>query len=200
MALIKCPDCGSEVSDAAPACPKCGRPIAAPPPAPRSAPAAAPPKKNKNLSGVTVLVVFGLLGWFIYGMANSDGQTQSTTSDHGANDSNAVAPSKPTMEVTPDELQTAYDTNEVAADNIYKGKVIRIIGKIASIDKDFTDDVVIQLATSNQFMHVSASMIDAERDRAANLRKGQSISLDCESVMRVIGTPAASKCRFSTAQ
>lgn len=28
MALIKCPDCGTDVSDAAPACPKCGRPIA----------------------------------------------------------------------------------------------------------------------------------------------------------------------------
>ena len=28
MALIKCPDCGREVSDLAPACPNCGRPIA----------------------------------------------------------------------------------------------------------------------------------------------------------------------------
>ena len=28
MALIKCPDCGKEVSDVAPACPNCGRPIA----------------------------------------------------------------------------------------------------------------------------------------------------------------------------
>lgn len=32
MALINCPDCGTEVSDAAPACPKCGRPIASPVP------------------------------------------------------------------------------------------------------------------------------------------------------------------------
>lgn len=32
MALINCPDCGTEVSDAAPACPKCGRPIAPPTP------------------------------------------------------------------------------------------------------------------------------------------------------------------------
>ncbi len=28
MPLITCPDCSSQVSDAAPACPKCGRPIA----------------------------------------------------------------------------------------------------------------------------------------------------------------------------
>ncbi len=30
MALVTCPDCGSEVSDAAPACPKCGRPASKP--------------------------------------------------------------------------------------------------------------------------------------------------------------------------
>lgn len=29
MALIKCPECGTEVSDRAPACPNCGAPIAA---------------------------------------------------------------------------------------------------------------------------------------------------------------------------
>ncbi len=27
MALIQCPDCGNQVSDVAPACPKCGRPF-----------------------------------------------------------------------------------------------------------------------------------------------------------------------------
>lgn len=31
MALITCPDCGNSVSDAAPACIHCGRPIASPP-------------------------------------------------------------------------------------------------------------------------------------------------------------------------
>jgi len=36
MALITCPDCQAQVSDAAPACPKCGRPMAA------AAPVAAP--------------------------------------------------------------------------------------------------------------------------------------------------------------
>lgn len=48
MALIKCIDCGADVSDAAPACLKCGRPIAAqpaaapPPPFPAVARGAAP--------------------------------------------------------------------------------------------------------------------------------------------------------------
>lgn len=33
MALITCPDCGAGVSDSAPACPRCGRPMGAPTPA-----------------------------------------------------------------------------------------------------------------------------------------------------------------------
>ena len=28
MALVKCPDCGRDVSDKAPTCPNCGRPMA----------------------------------------------------------------------------------------------------------------------------------------------------------------------------
>lgn len=45
MALITCPDCGGSVSDAAPACIHCGRPLAAAQPAPSYAPPpyAAPP-------------------------------------------------------------------------------------------------------------------------------------------------------------
>ncbi len=35
MALIKCPDCGVEVSDAAPSCIKCGRPLSRTAPRPK---------------------------------------------------------------------------------------------------------------------------------------------------------------------
>jgi hypothetical protein len=47
MALVTCPDCGREVSDAAPACPQCGRPTAVA----MAAPAAAP---SKTWSPITV--------------------------------------------------------------------------------------------------------------------------------------------------
>lgn len=46
MPLTRCLDCGKDVSSLAPACPGCGRPMAAPPPAPESAlaaPAGGPP-------------------------------------------------------------------------------------------------------------------------------------------------------------
>src|SRR5690242_5025937 len=61
MALIQCPDCGSSVSDAAPACPKCARPIAAAAPMPRTA---VPPQKKTGVSaGFTLLVLLALGSW-----------------------------------------------------------------------------------------------------------------------------------------
>lgn len=75
MALIKCSDCGKEVSSRARACPQCGRPLGAAP-ASAAAPEAAPPTETpatcvkghhglgtRNLViliGVVVLVVAGL--------------------------------------------------------------------------------------------------------------------------------------------
>ncbi|WP_243049348.1 zinc-ribbon domain-containing protein [Dyella sp. RRB7] len=51
MALIKCPDCGTDVSDAAPACPKCGRPIAV---TPSSFKVAADREEKKRSSSVSI--------------------------------------------------------------------------------------------------------------------------------------------------
>jgi type IV pilus assembly protein PilA len=50
MALLRCPDCGSDVSDQAPACLKCGRPTRGP------GYSAAPPKQGSG-SGIIILVV-----------------------------------------------------------------------------------------------------------------------------------------------
>jgi hypothetical protein len=62
MALIKCPDCATDVSDAAPACPRCGRPNSL---ATARATKKAPPK-SQNLSGGFVLLVFICMGVWIY--------------------------------------------------------------------------------------------------------------------------------------
>jgi len=74
MALIKCPDCGADVSDAAPVCPKCGRPIArqadepdAPSAAPRSKAAARSSTRVTVTVSSFVLVCAGIFAaiWFV---------------------------------------------------------------------------------------------------------------------------------------
>ncbi|HSU13861.1 hypothetical protein [Longimicrobium sp.] len=60
MPLIACPDCGREVSSAAPACPHCGRPIHALTATPPSAPVG-PAAQPKPIAGIVIACVLGVL-------------------------------------------------------------------------------------------------------------------------------------------
>jgi len=71
MALMECPECKHQVSDKAPACPKCGAPIAkAPPPPPSAAadPAAAGATNRKGTSPAAwvalALLIVGAIWYF----------------------------------------------------------------------------------------------------------------------------------------
>jgi hypothetical protein len=66
MALIKCPDCGAEVSDAAPACPRCGRP-ADPIVAPNGS-RQRTPQRERNRTG-TVSITLSSFALLIIGFA-----------------------------------------------------------------------------------------------------------------------------------
>jgi hypothetical protein len=50
------------------------------------------------------------------------------------------------------QLFKAYEENEVATDENMKGKLISVNGVVQSIDKDFTDSIIIGLQTDNQFI------------------------------------------------
>lgn len=58
MALIKCPECGKDVSDAAVSCPHCGHPLSPPP---TNTAAAAPTSRTKGLKAIGSLVLLGLI-------------------------------------------------------------------------------------------------------------------------------------------
>jgi hypothetical protein len=109
----------------------------------------------------------------------------------------APAPaSKPVFKITASKLFTDYDRNEVAADEAMKGKVIRVSGRIQSIDKDFMDDVIVNLATPNEFMPARMEMVKAEKSAAAGLNKGQAVEIECERMTRLVGSPSGRKCSF----
>lgn len=75
MPLIECPDCHAQISDAAPACPRCGRPAVAPPPMAFAPPPAQPERmaervifEDPTVRVTTVRAVF--LGAQTYAMSN----------------------------------------------------------------------------------------------------------------------------------
>jgi hypothetical protein len=102
--------------------------------------------------------------------------------------------SAPQVEVTANALWNAYHANEVSADDLYKGKQLLVSGTVAKISKDFADNIVIQLATPNQFQHVSATLNDDEKANASKLAKGEAVKVSCVGRGLIVGTPMLKDC------
>lgn len=74
MALIKCPECGKEISDSAVSCPNCGTPIAA-----RKAAAAARKDQRSGKKAALILLGLILLLGFVGSLTKSRPSSPSTT-------------------------------------------------------------------------------------------------------------------------
>lgn len=97
------------------------------------------------------------------------------------------------FELTASELLVAYDENEVAADQKYKGKKILITGKVESIGKDIMDDSYVVLEGDGYFLNVHCTMKD--ENTAASMKKGRIYTLlgECEGGS-VLGGVVMRKC------
>lgn len=110
----------------------------------------------------------------------------------------APEPVVPELEkVTARQIFEAYQNNEVAADRMYKGQMLEVTGTISGIDSDFSDDAVVKLATSNQFMDVMAKGDDDFNNAAAQLSKGQKVKLQCVGGGEIAGSALLKKCKIS---
>lgn len=202
MALVKCPDCGTDVSDAAPACVRCGRPIAAPPLiGTKTAPGpAAKAKRSNAVPGWLVILTFIGLGWYIYDQAGSGDSGSSTASAETSAQPDAGSNPNPAPEIlkaTPEQLYAAYNQNEVAADDQFKGKIIQVTAPVKSIDKNFTDAVVLKFDTGSEFNEMGAELDASQNAAAAALQRGQVVTVQCAKIMRVMDSPMASDCSLA---
>lgn len=107
------------------------------------------------------------------------------------------SPQKEVYHVSATKLFKDYEANEVATDEAMKGKLIAVTGTVQSIDKDFTDAIIIRLKTPNQFMAASMEMQDSEKNTALTLKKGSQVEVVCQRMSRVIGTPSGRRCVFN---
>lgn len=133
--------------------------------------------------GFVVLVVIGIIA----------GPDDSGTTE-------AAAPEKPAevFKITSTELFNAYEANEVATDERMKGKLVEVSGTVESIDKDAFDNIVIRMRTPNEFMSTNLEVTDSEKAKAIALSKGAKVSIRCNSMARIMGSPAGSDCVFAS--
>lgn len=104
------------------------------------------------------------------------------------------APKVEAIKVTAGEISKAYEENEAAADSQYKDKLLQVSGKVSGITKDITDNTVVALAGSNQFIPVQGTLISEEAAKALTLKKGDKVTLQCKGAGEVASFPMLQDC------
>jgi hypothetical protein len=140
--------------------------------------------------------MFSILGTGVFCLLAA-GSMEDSPSNSTAPES-APSVSTPPISVNAETLYLAYHRNEVSADAAYKGRTLEVSGIVESIDKDFMDEVVIRLATSNEFESVDAHLNKSEESAAAQLEKGQVVKLTCTGGGMIVGSPTLSDCAFGS--
>ncbi len=92
------------------------------------------------------------------------------------------------------ELVADYQKNEVAADEKYKGKRVRIAAIVESIDKDAFDSIVLALKAEGSLLGVHAEMKPSEKTAVAKLEKSQAVLVECTGRGMILRTPMLGDC------
>ena len=127
----------------------------------------------------------------LFGTATSSYDDYKTRAEAANSQAAPPAPAADAIKVSARDLFRAYEANEIAADSQYKGKPIEITGTVEGITSDLMDEPVVQLS-AGQFQSVNANGL--EKNVAAGLTKGQSVTLSCTGAGEVIGSPMLDKC------
>lgn len=133
-----------------------------------------------GLGGLVVLV-------FVIA-AFSGGGTERGTSGQ------APAATVDVYETTVADLERDYAANEIATDQRIGGRAVKVVGRIKSIEKDFTDAPVLALQASNQYLPARMSLERDQVGNAAKLSVGATVTVVCAKMRYVMQTPAGYDC------
>ena len=84
-----------------------------------------------------------------------------------------------TIHVGSIRLWRDYAANEVAADNLYKGRSVRVTGRVLSVGKDGREAAVLNLVSGNPVFQTMATLELTQTQRAATLTKGSRVTVQC---------------------
>lgn len=128
MALIKCPECGKEVSSGAESCPNCGHPISK----------KGKKKKKGSCLSVILFIIIAFVALFIL-IPTSDeegGNGTDATKSAGTEVTKTTETEvkKEYIVCTVDELVNVLNDNALKAEETYKGKYLEVTGRLGVID------------------------------------------------------------------
>lgn len=99
------------------------------------------------------------------------------------------------VEGTVTEILNAYATNEIAADEVLKGKMVLLTGEIKSIEKVFGGGVI-YLKGTNDFNAARCYLKNSEMKKAAKLLPNTTVKIIGEFDGLNLGAPVMKKCEI----
>lgn len=94
----------------------------------------------------------------------------------GGRDAVPDKPAAPPIDITADELFAEYDANEVAADNLYRGRTLRVRGSVKEIGKGLFDAPYVTMRSEhNRFTSAVRCEFPKNASGLAVLGKGQEV-------------------------
>lgn len=191
MALIKCPECGKDISDKASTCPNCGHPIS-PQQTTVNVTQVQPEKKEKKKGSCLTKIIGFVVVIIIIGVIASSGSkddNKTKTSDAG---SSTATTEKSTSEeaetteepeyinVTSTELIDAYNDNQVSCKQNYDGKLLAVTGKVESVGTDIMNQTYVCLGHDTDYTFVGIQCFTKDDDqiaKIAELSEGDTITV-----------------------
>lgn len=163
---MECRLCGTEVSQNARGCPRCGL---------------RPPRSGWStmvlvLGVLAIVVVSAVAGLAIY----RHREAIIEWCRHGP-EPDAAPPPPPApapLEVTSDRLHLDYAANEVAADQRYRGRLLRVTGAVKAIRR-VLDSPYLDLWTTDEFYNVTAYFGMEWAGRLARVKVGDHVAVQC---------------------
>ena len=138
-------------------------------------------------------ISLGILALIIIGVASEDKKADAAPANVPPDNTTNNTEELP-IKVTAIKLYNDYEANEVAADNMYKGKRLEVTGTVESINKDIADDVYISLTAGEILSNIQCHLSDP--GKAAELKKGQRITVTGTGDMMIIGIPQLRDCEL----
>lgn len=98
------------------------------------------------------------------------------------------------------ELHRAYKTNEVAADGQYKGKEVRVTGKLISVSKDFMEAIYLTIdpgTDMGELEAIHAYFDDSAKAAIAALKPGQMVTFEGKVDGFMMGSVMVKECMLA---
>lgn len=216
MAMIKCPECGKEISENATSCPNCGNPVKkvqTPPSTPNFQGPVKMCKKCKEFMPKNYKICpkcgrkqGGILKWFAIGFivlivigaaigrndsedAKNDTKKTTTESNNASSKKEEESKEIEYISVTATQLSDELSNNAMKAQNDYKGKYIEVSGKLGNID---SSGKYIGIDSDKDFDFTNIQCYiksDEQKEKIMNMSKGDAITIKgyCKDVGELLG-------------